>query len=98
MAKKIIKLTESDLHNIIQESVKNLLFESDDFIPHGYKTTSNWGGYEMQLSDNGDSARIKDTHTGKVSEWMEIEFDEDGVAYVKDSNGDLEKLSEYMRY
>jgi len=29
MAKKIIKLTESDLHNIIKESVKNLLTELD---------------------------------------------------------------------
>ena len=33
MNKKVMKLTESDLHNIIKESVKNVLKESRKYIP-----------------------------------------------------------------
>lgn len=45
MEKKIVKISESQLKNIIKESIKKVLKEeSDDFIAHGYKTDSNWGG------------------------------------------------------
>lgn len=93
-----IKLTESKLKQIVAESVKKVLRESDEFKPHGYKGTSNWGGNEIQLSDRGDEARIRDSHTGKISNWMEIQFDENGVAYVTDENGDKERLCDYLRY
>lgn len=92
------KLTESQLTKIIQKSVKKILKENEDFTPHGYKGTSNWGGYEMQISNNGDEARIRDSHTGEVSDWLEIQFDEEGVAYVIDANGQEERLCDYMRY
>lgn len=29
---------------------------------------------------------------------MEIEFDEDGVAFVTDENGNQERLCDYLRY
>lgn len=93
-----IKLTESKLKQIVVESVKRVLMESDGFKPHGYKGTSNWGGYEMQISDRGDEARLRDSHTGKISDWLEIQFDEDGVAYVIDADGNKERLCDYMRY
>ena len=93
-----IKLTESKLKQIVAESVKKVLRESDEFKPHSYKGTSNWGGNEIQLSDRGDEARIRDSHTGKISNWMEIQFDEDGVAYVTDENGNEERLCDYLRY
>ena len=93
-----IKLSENKLRQIIAESVKEILKESDDFKPQAYKGTSNWGGYEMQISDGGDMARLRDSHTGKVSDWLEIQFDEDGVAYVIDANGNEERLCDYMRY
>ena len=93
-----IKLTESKLKQIVAESVKKVLRESDEFKPHGYKGTSNWGGNEIQLSDRGDEARIRDSHTGKISNWMEIQFDENGVAYVTDENGNEERLCDYLRY
>ena len=96
--KRRIRLTESDLHRVIKESVNKILKENDDFIPHGYKGTSNWGGNEIQISDKGDGARIRNSHTGEVSDWMEIQFDEEGVAYVIDANGDEERLCDYMRY
>ena len=93
-----IRLTESKLKQIVAESVKKVLRESDEFKPHGYKGTSNWGGNEIQLSDRGDEARIRDSHTGEISDWMEIQFNEDGVAYVTDENGNEERLCDYLRY
>ena len=54
----------------------------EPFIAHGFYTVSNAGGYEVQLSDDGDLARIRDAYGSdnpKVSEWFEIEWvpDED---------------------
>jgi DNA-directed RNA polymerase subunit L len=96
--KNTIRLTESDLKRVISESVKRILRENDDFQPHGYRGTSNWGGLEMQISDSGDAARLRNSVTNQVSDWLEIQFDEDGVAYVIDENGDEERLCDYMRY
>ena len=70
----------------------------NDFKPNGYKATSAFGGYEMQVDNRGEMARLRDSYTGNVSEWLEIQFDEDGVAYVIDENGDEERLCDYMRY
>lgn len=83
---------------MISESVKKVLKEMDDFQPHGYKCTSNWGGTEMQISNSGDAVRLRDTHTNQISDWLDIQFDENGVAYVIDENGDEERLCDYMRY
>ena len=96
--KKIVKLTESELKKVISESVKRVLKENEDFQPHGYKGASNWGGLEMQISDSGDAARLRNSVTNQVSDWLEIQFDEDGVAYVTDENGNEERLCDYMRY
>ena len=93
-----IKLSENKLKQIIAESVKEILKESDDWKPRGDKGASNWVGYEMQISDRGDAARLRDSHTGKVSDWLEVQFDEDGVAYVIDENGNEQRLCDYMRY
>ena len=97
MTKKVIRLTETDLHRIIKESVNNILKEND-FEPHGYKTTSNLGGNEIQISNSGDAARIRNSYTGNITDWLEIEFDEEGVAYVTDEMGNQERLCDYMRY
>lgn len=98
--KQVIRLTEGDLHNIIQESVKKIIkeYEEDKFNPQGYKGTSNFGGYEMQIDKKGENARIKDSHTSHITDWMAIEFDEEGVAYVTMPNGEQERLCDYMKY
>ena len=90
-----IKLTENELKH---ESVKNVLKESEDFKPNGYKVTSAFGGYEMQVDNRGEMARLRNSYNGTVSEWFEIQFDEDGGAYVIDENGDEERHCDYMRY
>lgn len=94
--KKVVRLKESRLMRIIEESVAKVLKENDDFIGHGYKTLNNHGGNEIQISDSGDGARIK-YQDGEVSDWMEIEFDENGVAYVMTPYGE-ERLEQYMRF
>ena len=68
----------------------------DDFQPNGYKAMNNYGGNEIQVNKGGDSARIK-FQDGEVTDWLEIEFDEEGVAYVTTPHGEQEKLSDYMR-
>lgn len=96
--KAVMKLNESQLRKIIRESVKQVLQENEDFIPHGYKGTSNFGGNEIQISKNGQEVRLRDSHTGQVTDWLEIEFNEEGVAYVVDEKGNEELLCDYMRY
>jgi hypothetical protein len=94
--KNVIRINEAQLKKIVAESVKKVLRESEDFIPQGYKTMSNLGGSEIQISKSGDAARFR-YYGGEPTEWMEIEFDEDGVAYVETPNG-KELLADYMKY
>jgi hypothetical protein len=49
----------------------------DVFNVHGVYTMSNLGGYEVEISSCGDSARMRDAYGGsqiEVSEWKEIEY------------------------
>ncbi len=45
-----------------------------NFEAHGYYTVSNWGGYEVELNDSLDGARLRDSETGEVSDWTELEY------------------------
>lgn len=54
------------------------------FKPHGFHCVSNFGGWEIELSDCGDSARIRDSHSNEKSKWKEIKYTlKKGKAYVK---------------
>ena len=58
--------------------------ETVKFIAHGMYTVSNCGGYLVELSDCGDSARLMDNFGGedpKISEWLEIQY-----VYVEDNS------------
>lgn len=90
-------ITESQLRKIIEESVWNYLKESDDFIPHGGRAVTNSSGIEMQVDDRGEYARLRYSD-GEITDWLEISFDEDGVAFVTTEYGMVEKLSDYLRY
>ena len=97
--RNVVRLTESQLKQMITESVKKVLKEwnsDDDFICHGCKAWSNWGGIEMQISDGGDEARLR-YPDGEITDWLEIEYDEEGVAYITAPNGEIERFDEYER-
>lgn len=66
-------------------------------MPNRYKAMNIYGGNEIQINKNGDSARLK-FQDGEITDWLEIEFDEEGVAYVTTPYGEQEKLSDYMKY
>lgn len=94
-------ITESQLRQIVKESVKKALKEKygDDFTPHASRTITNLGGYEMELSPDGESARFREAwgnENPKVSRWIKIRFTSDGRAYVM-LNGRRESLENYMR-
>ena len=102
--KQKYNMTESQLNNLIKECITEVLAEStnkqlkesDEFKPTGYRTVSNLGGHEVQIHPSGDSARFK-FYGGEPTDWMEIEFDENGAAYVETERG-RELLADYMRY
>ena len=102
--KQKFNMTESQLNNLIKECITEVLAEStnkqlkesDEFKPTGYRTVSNLGGHEVQIHPSGDSARFK-FYGGQPTDWLEIEFDENGAAYVETERG-RELLADYMRY
>ena len=102
--KQKFNMTESQLNSLIKECITEVLAEStnkqlkesDEFKPTGYRTVSNLGGHEVQIHPSGDSARFK-FYGGEPTDWMEIEFDENGAAYVETERG-RELLADYMRY
>lgn len=62
----------------------------DYFKVHGHYTISNLGGYEIELADSGDSARVRDAYGNdnpQISDWLEIE-------YVPNEDGDLDEDGE----
>jgi hypothetical protein len=73
--------------------------EVEEFIPHGTYTVSNSGGYEIMLSDSNDAAKVRDafgSENPQVSDWLEIEYDEDGDPVI-DPNGYNIPLNMVMR-
>ena len=66
--------------------------KSDKFTAHGYYSVSNCGGYEVELSNDGEAARLRCTVTGRVTRWMEIQYIEDP------SNGETVSIISPRRY
>jgi len=49
------------------------------FIVHGVMQTSNWGGLELELSEDGEAVRVRDNYSQTeekltCSEWIEIGY------------------------
>jgi len=63
-------------HQLLKER-KRILREleelEDDFNPQGYYTVSNTGGYEVEIDNSGDQARLK-LPNGKITDWLDIEY------------------------
>lgn len=50
--------------------------KTEKFVAHGTYQVSNSGGYEIMLSNDGESARVRDcfgSDNPKTSDWLEIE-------------------------
>lgn len=64
--------------------------ENKEFIPHGYYTVSNSGGYEIMLSDDGEMAKVRDafgSDNPQTSDWLPIEYvesEDDGYIESED--------------
>jgi len=91
--KRVMKITEGDIRNMVVNVLNEMA--GDEFKANGYRGVSNAGGNEIQVNDSGDAARFR-LYGGEPTDWMEIEFDENGVAYVDTPSG-REMLSDYMR-
>lgn len=53
---------------------------TNNFITHGTLTLSNHGGMEIQLSDDGEAARLQ--YYGKPSRWQQVKYNRSGDPYV----------------
>ena len=70
-----------------------------DFIIHAVMTTSNFGGLELQLNDQGIAVRIRENHgqpNQSISEWIEIDFDVDCDIWFE-YNDDIYYLHQFMK-
>lgn len=80
---------DEDIWVIDEVELENMK-RKDEFICHGIYAISNSMGYEIQISNCGDAARINDGET--VSDWLEIVFigtekSEDDLQPVIDPGG-----------
>jgi hypothetical protein len=111
MKKNLIRLTESDLHRIIKESVNNILNESIN------KTYIVYDGMKLTLSMNGEDMYVEYTENNRwilagyyaneklwvVQENLDEQMANDGeddiiiIAKTKSMPEALYKLSQYIR-
>ena len=69
-----------------------------NFTVHAVMTTSNFGGLELQLNDQGSAVRIRENHGQpnlSVSHWLDIDFDIDCDAWFE-YNDDIYYLHQFM--
>ena len=72
-----------------------------EFIQHATFQTSNWGGVEIELSEDGYSVRARETYgqdeEPEVSDWLEVKYREDsiGLAYFV-LNGTEYDIGDFM--
>lgn len=58
--------------------------KQSNFKADGVLTISNYGGYEIQISVNGEAARVRlnDGDHATRPRWQEIKYDNNGGAFV----------------
>ena len=57
--------------------VNGFEIHAEPFVAHGTYACSNACGYEVQLNDSCDAARLRMPESGKITDWLEIEMVED---------------------
>lgn len=69
------------------------------FVAHGGIGLTNTGGFEVQISDDGEEIRIKYSD-GEVSRWTEVHngSEEDDAYFVDPFSGNEYYFHEIMKY
>ena len=81
------KKTANIARELLTQEVINAI-RAIDFVCHGTYTISNACGYEIQISNDGEAARIRDN--GKITDWLPIQFcydEEDEAIAIIDPEG-----------
>lgn len=96
MSKRIIRLTESDLHRIVKESVNRILKESD-YVSSGYADKD---GEIYRNPKNGHVKRVKigskyENKPNKVGDYVSSGYaDKDGRIFRNPKNGHVKRIKE----
>lgn len=70
----IDKFTEYGENEQIDESLNESVEDDKEFNAHGYYVISNNMSYLVEVSEDGDMARLKDPDSGEITEWLPIEY------------------------
>ena len=96
MSKKLIRLTESDLHKIIKESVNNILNEINDY--NHFKGED--GEYDFEPQERTDEniilKKVIRTVSSKISNILHNNFTLGGEPINANTFSDLIKLEEFV--
>jgi hypothetical protein len=71
----------------------------NEFIAHGGIGLSNTGGFEVQISDDGEQVRVRYSD-GECSRWVDVESggEEDNAHFVDPLSGNDYYFHEIMKY
>ena len=85
-----------NLHPSKLDTLTKSVMRPSEFQPTGYLCISNYGGIELMLSDDGESAIY--SIYGKISErWQKIKYTPTGRAYITIKNRRY-FLSEFLKH
>jgi N-acetylglucosamine kinase-like BadF-type ATPase len=72
--------------------------ENEKFIVHGTMQTSNFGGWEIMLSDCGSAAKIRDNYGQDIDKLLDSETDWIEIEYMKIPEDNEEELEAVIKY
>lgn len=99
MAKKLIRLTESDLHHIVTESVNKILTELDwKTYMNAARGRQQQGNYDAANNLSGyANAQFQKKHFGGMNHYSEVKNNNNGDAQINHIDGRLAPQQGFMR-
>ena len=70
-----------------------------NFTVHGLMGISNFGGFELEVNEDGSAIRIRESYSQKntkPSDWLILDYDIDGDAWFEYQD-DIYYLNQFMR-
>ncbi len=70
-----------------------------NFVVQAVMGTSNFGGYELQLSNDNETVRVRDNYGQEnqgITGWIKVNFDIEGDAYFN-LNDCIYYLNQFMK-